>query len=50
MMHRRSGYELTRWWLRLGGGHRALGDCQAAYELLCGMVAPPHQPKQRVRR
>ena len=36
-------------WLRLGGGHRAIGDCLTAYDLLCAMTAPARQPKA-VRR
>jgi len=50
LMGRRSDWELCRRWLRLGGGHRALGDCQTAYELLCAMTAPPRQPKAITRR
>jgi hypothetical protein len=39
-MGRRSDW-LMRWpWLPLGRGHRALGDCQTAYELLCAMTVP----------
>ncbi|WP_053065445.1 3'-5' exonuclease [Micromonospora sp. RV43] len=45
LMGRRSDWLLRRRWLPLGGGHRALGDCQTAFELLCAMTAPAHQPK-----
>jgi hypothetical protein len=34
LMNRRSDWLGTSRWLRLGGGHRALGDCQAAREVL----------------
>jgi Exonuclease len=47
LMDARSAWLLTRRWLPLGGRHRALGDCQAAYELLCAMTAPARQPKRR---
>jgi len=49
LMGRRSNWVLRWRWLPLGGGHRALGDCLSAYELLCAMTAPPRQPKA-VRR
>lgn len=45
LMVRRSDWEMRRRWLPLGGGHRALGDCQTAHDLLCAMVAPARQPK-----
>ena len=35
---------MRRRWLPLGGGHRALGDCQTAYQLLC-MTTPARQPQ-----
>ncbi|MFY1573298.1 exonuclease domain-containing protein [Verrucosispora sp. WMMD703] len=47
LMGRRSDWQLVRRWLPLGGGHRALGDCQTAYELLCAMTAPSRTPKAR---
>lgn len=47
LMGRRSDWQLVRRWLPLGGGHRALGDCQTAYELLCTMTAPSRAPKAR---
>ncbi|MBW4700362.1 3'-5' exonuclease [Micromonospora sp. RL09-050-HVF-A] len=50
LMIRRSDWEMRRRWLPLGGGHRALGDCQTAYDLLRTMVAPARQPKAMVRR
>ena len=34
VMQARSDWERSRRWLPLGGGHRALGDCQALLELL----------------
>ncbi|MFI7074268.1 3'-5' exonuclease [Micromonospora sediminicola] len=49
LMGRRSDWQLRRRWLPLGGGHRALGDCRTAYDLLCAMTAPAHQP-QAARR
>jgi hypothetical protein len=45
LMGRRSDWELVRRWLPLGGGHRARGDCETAYELLCAMTAPSRVPK-----
>jgi hypothetical protein len=45
LMNRRSDWQMRHRWLPLGGGHRALGDCQTAYELLCQMTAPMRQPK-----
>lgn len=45
LMGRRSDWQMRRRWLPLGGGHRALGDCRTAYELLCAMTAPARQPK-----
>jgi DNA polymerase III epsilon subunit-like protein len=50
LMGRRSDWQLRWRRLPLGGGHRALGDCQTAYELLCAMTAPARQPKVMVRR
>jgi hypothetical protein len=49
-MGRRSAWALRYRWLPLGGSHRALGDCQTAYELLCAMTAPARQPKAMVRQ
>lgn len=40
LMNRRSDWQLCRRWLPLNGGHRALGDCQTAYDLLCAMTSP----------
>lgn len=40
LMQRRTEWALRRRWLPLGGGHRARGDCQTAYELLCAMTGP----------
>ncbi|NUT51057.1 MAG: 3'-5' exonuclease [Saccharothrix sp.] len=34
VMNRRSDFVGTNRWLRLGGGHRALGDCQSARDVL----------------
>jgi DNA polymerase III epsilon subunit-like protein len=45
LMTRRSDWLMRRRWLPLGGVHRALGDCQAAYHLLCAMTTPARQPK-----
>jgi hypothetical protein len=50
LMGRRSAWALRYRWLPLGGGHRALGDCQTAYHLLCAMTAPARQPKTTARR
>ncbi|MFI6134040.1 exonuclease domain-containing protein [Micromonospora sp. NPDC051141] len=50
LMGRRSDWQLVRRWLPLGGGHRALGDCQTAYELLCAMTAPSRTPKAMAGR
>jgi Exonuclease len=50
LMGRRSAWELRYRWLPLGGGHRARGDCQTAWELLCAMTAPARQPKAVTRR
>jgi len=49
LMGHRSDWQLRRRWLPLGGGHRALGDCQTACELLCAMTAPARQPKAMAR-
>lgn len=40
LMQRRTEWALRRRWLPLCGGHRARGDCQTAYELLCAMTGP----------
>lgn len=45
LMNRRSDWLMRRRWLPLGGGHRARGDCEVAYDLLAGMTAPASQPK-----
>ena len=46
-MDRRTDWALRRRWLPLNGGHRALDDCQTAYELLCAMTRPAlPQPDQ----
>ncbi len=45
LMGRRSDWLMRRRWLPLGGGHRARGDCEVAFELLAAMTAPAHQPK-----
>ena len=50
LMGRRSAWALRYRWLPLGGGHRARGDCQTAYELLCAMTVPWRQPKAPARR
>lgn len=48
LMGRRSAWELRYRWLPLGGGHRALGDCRTAFDLLCAMASgPARQPKRR---
>lgn len=38
VMNRRSDYLCTRRWVALGGGHRALGDCHSARDVLIGMA------------
>ncbi|MEO6086679.1 MAG: 3'-5' exonuclease [Umezawaea sp.] len=38
VMNRRSDYLRTRRWVALGGGHRALGDCHSARDVLIGMA------------
>jgi Exonuclease len=45
LMNRRSDWLMRRRWLPLGGGHRARGDCEVAFELLAAMTAPAYQPK-----
>lgn len=45
LMGRRSDWLMRRRWLPLGGGHRARGDCEVAFDLLAAMTAPAHQPK-----
>jgi DNA polymerase III epsilon subunit-like protein len=40
VMLRRSDWTRSRWWLPLGGGHRALGDAHAARDVLLEMTAP----------
>ncbi|MEV0733397.1 exonuclease domain-containing protein [Polymorphospora sp. NPDC050346] len=49
LMGRRSDWQLVRRWLPLGGGHRARGDCETAYDLLCAMTAPASPPKAAQR-
>jgi len=39
LMYRRSDWNRTRRWSRLGGGHRALADTRAALEVLQAMTA-----------
>jgi DNA polymerase III epsilon subunit-like protein len=48
-MDRRIDWALRRRWLPLNGGHRALDDCQTAYELLCAITSPSHNPTKRDR-
>jgi hypothetical protein len=45
LMARRTDWLMRHRWLPLGGGHRARGDCEAAFELLASMTAPARQPK-----
>lgn len=45
LMNRRSSWLMRRRWVPLGGGHRARGDCQVAFDLLAGMTAPACRPK-----
>ena len=45
LMNRRTDWLMRYRWLPLGGGHRARGDCEAAFELLAGMTVPACQPK-----
>lgn len=40
VMLRRSDWTRSWRWLPLGGGHRALGDAQAARDVLLQMTAP----------
>jgi hypothetical protein len=40
IMDRRSDWARVHRWLPLGGGHRALGDCHSAREVLQAMTAP----------
>jgi DNA polymerase III epsilon subunit-like protein len=47
VMLRRSDWCHTQWWLPLDGGHRALGDTQAAREVLLSMTAPLGATKPR---
>jgi hypothetical protein len=49
LMDRRTDWALRRRRLPLNGGHRALDDCQTAYELLCAMTNPSHSPTKRER-
>jgi hypothetical protein len=41
VMNRRSDWLRTSRWLRLGGGHRALGDCHSAREVLLDIARLP---------
>ncbi|MEV0732359.1 3'-5' exonuclease [Polymorphospora sp. NPDC050346] len=43
VMLARSDWERTSRWQRLGAGHRALGDAQAARQVLLSMTAPAHR-------
>ncbi|MEU1813389.1 3'-5' exonuclease [Micromonospora aurantiaca (nom. illeg.)] len=45
LMGRRSDWLMRYRWLPLGGGHRARGDCEVAFELLCAMTTPARMPK-----
>jgi hypothetical protein len=47
LMNQRSAWLMRHRWLPLGGGHRALGDCQVAYDLLAAMTAPARQRTAR---
>lgn len=40
LMNRRSDWLRSPRWLPLGGGHRALGDCRAARDVLLELVTP----------
>lgn len=50
LMGRRSAWELRYRRLPLGGGHRALGDCRTAYDLLCAMASGPARQPRAARR
>nr|MDT0660800.1 3'-5' exonuclease [Micromonospora sp. DSM 115978] len=50
VMVRRSDWERVRWWLPLGGGHRACGDALAARDVLLQMTAPGGVAARRRRR
>jgi DNA polymerase III epsilon subunit-like protein len=50
VMLRRSDWCRSWRWLPLGGGHRALGDTQAARQVLLQMTAPLGLPKARRQR
>ncbi len=50
VMQARSDWEGSPRWLPLGGGHRALGDCQAARQVLLDMSQTPQQRPARQRR
>jgi len=50
LMGRRSAWELRYRRLPLGGGHRALGDCRTAWELLCDMASGPARQPKAMRR
>jgi hypothetical protein len=44
-MSRRTDWFTRRRWLPLGGGHRARGHCEVAFDLLRATTAPAYQPK-----
>jgi hypothetical protein len=50
VMQARSDWEGSRRWLPLGGGHRALGDCQAARQVLMDIGLTPQARPSRIRR
>lgn len=41
LMEALSTWQRVGYWSRLGGGHRALGDCRAARQVLQTLAAPP---------
>ncbi len=45
LMGQRSDWLMRRRWLPLGGGHRARGDCEVAFDLLAAMTAPARMSK-----
>ncbi|GAB1646849.1 exonuclease domain-containing protein [Krasilnikovia sp. MM14-A1259] len=49
VMQARSDWAGSRRWLPLGGGHRAVGDCQAAREVLIDMSQTSQQRPARSR-
>lgn len=50
VMQARSDAEGSHRWLPLGGGHRALGDCQAARQVLLDIAQTPQARPARQRR